>query len=557
MTDIFTKHMQALHSIFSQDFINAYQDVSPRMRKRILPCLQSVYRRWYYSTLIDNIHFSPANIVSCIGHYCGMTTGTHIVADITQPASKLCEIDFKVLNYSMDDHPIVQDLRCLIEYCMPHIDLGDHWCFTDAQAVKLAKKLTLNDPSYSTFLLEVAYKMELLERMPSLYVQKMQVSENANSILALSNAELFRKIVDTVIELTAIGLQNALPASVAFFSEEGIRNLLFNPISSDQILEQAFGVMGYDLENLLVPEALDMMGEFPEEAEATAEMMSGVFILGVMLDRLFFTPFGYFLRLILPIYSLPFDIKHEINQYFNLACDEDDEFAAFFAPSTTYTLTELGLEFFDVNPTEQNYFDGRTILPPGIVESMSFTLSDSIRIFVQAARDAIPISERPDSIYTFRVQPKEEPNVWVHIQIPKMASLHHLYDEIADVFFIYDYENYSFFHGETENLFAEYSGNIEPENAKKSSINKSKPKKKHTHVPLSMLDFDHTRHMLLIFNNKSVQKFTLEWVSETAREPKEYYPRLSEISEAAQKIFDEYEDLADLELLNIDDSDLF
>ena len=218
MTEVFNKHMQALHSIFNQDFMNAYQGASRQVRKRVLPCLQSVYRRWYYSTLIDNIHFSPANIVSCIGHYCGMPLGTHIAPDVTPPASKLSKIGFRTVEYSIDNHPVVQDLRCLIEYCLPHIDLDDHWCFTDAQAIKLAKKLSLNDPSYSTFLLEVAYKMGLLERMPSLYVRRMHVSESANLVFTGSNAELFRKIVDTTIELTAIGLQNALPAPAPLFS---------------------------------------------------------------------------------------------------------------------------------------------------------------------------------------------------------------------------------------------------------------------------------------------------------------------------------------------------
>jgi len=553
----FVNRMHAMHSIFNDDFMDIYQEIEPKARRRVLPYVQSIYRRWYHSTFIENIHFSPANIVDTIGNYCGTPAGTYIVAAIGASVSKVEKIDMKMLNYSLGAHPITADIKVLIDTCTPHIDLCEEWCFSDAQAIKVAKKLSLYDPYYASFLLEVACKLGLLTRMPSLYVQRMQVSQTANKILGLSNTELLQRIVDAVIEMTAVGLQNTLPATVPLFTEEGLRNLLANPLSTDEIFEQAFGALGYDLNLLSLSGIFSELDGFSDESESAAELMSGIFVLGVMLDRLFFTPFGYFLRLIRPIYSMPFNIEAEIAQYALAFDDMEDDFAAFFAPCTSYTLTELGLDLLEIEPTENNFFDSHMLLPPDVLD-ITFNSPERIRSFIQAARESIPLSEMPNAIYTFCVYETDDPDAWVHIQIPKMYTLHQLYEEILQAFYADEKNAYSFFHSKIENQFAEYTGGTEIERFKKLSNGRrnAKPFKKHTHVSLSMLDFRHIGHLLLVLTGAGVQKFTVEWLGESAPNPQEYYPKVSKLSAAAQELRDSFDDI-DEEFLDFFDPEDF
>ena len=522
--------------------MDAYGNLSQRMRRRVLPYLQSIYRRWYYSTLIDSIHFSPANIVDTIAHHCGQPAGTHITATVLSPVSKMSEVDMKILTYSIDSHPVVADLRQLIKTCTPHVDLCEEWCFTDAQATKIAKKLTLFDPYYASFLLEVACKLELLARMPSLYVQRMQVTEKASSILKRPDKELLCQIIDTVIEMTAIGLQNTLPAPTPIFSKESLRNLLINPLTTDEIFEQAFGSLGFDLTELSFADVLADIDDFTEETESMAEMMSGIFVLGVMLDRLFFTPFGYFLRLIRPIYSVPFIIDVDIAQYAYGFGDTEDDFAAFFAPCSSYTATNIGLELLGAEPTEHNYLDSRNLLPKEVI-APAFESPGDVKIFVQAAQASIPVSEMPNAIYTFCITEKANPNSWLHIQIPKSFTLHQLYEEIVTEF-LAESGDYSFYHGKTQNPFTEYVGaELGVAELKKLSNVKrnAKPVKNHTRIPLETLDFEHVKDMLLVLNiPESKDEFILEWLDEFAPRPREHYPRTSKISD---DISDIYEDI--------------
>ena len=553
MTDPYMKYMQNLHSLFNEDFMAIYNEATPKKRKRMLPYMQACYRRWYYSTLIENIHFSPANLASSIGNICGMPTDTYLVTEITQPISKFSEIGLKVLTYTIDNHPVVEDLRKIVDFCTPHIDLCEEWCFCDNQAQKVAKTLSQQDPYYASFLLEVAYSLEILERMPSLYVQRMQVSEIAPEILALPNAELFHKIVDNVIHLTAIGLQNTLPVPVSLFTEDGIRKMLADPITVDDILDHSFAALGYDLDGLLTQDTLDSLSDLMEEDSVTAEMINGIFILGIMLDRLFFTPFGSFLRIVRPVYSIPFNLEPEMLQHIN-SFDEDDDFAAFFAPCTSYTLTDIGLTVLNIEPTENNYFDTNGIVTKDVLDSMLFTSPVGIRIFVKAARDAIPLSEMPDSIYTFRVQFESDPKIWVNMQISKTATLHNLYDHILDEFYMLDEEGpYSFYHSQTPNRFTEYVSATDIEKFRKAKLDKRKYSMgtKHTHVQLSALDFEHEQHLLLMLSDPNRQNFMLEWLGETAINPKERYPKLVDVSDGAQAIFKKHIAERELEMLDI------
>lgn len=541
MSNILSAHLNALHGMFKEDLLSIFDDIDSPMLRKILPHAPAIFRRWYYSTLIENIHFSPANLVDTMCHFHGAPPGTHIVTEVST-FTKMPQLQYKLLSYSMDAHPIVADLRRLVDLCTPHIDLCEEWCFSDVQAIKYAKKLSLRDPEYAAFLLDVICKMKILVRMPSLYVQRMHVSVDADEILALPNVELLRRITDAVVELAAEGLQSALPAPVPFFHPEHIRQLIVLPQTTDDILGQVFSSLGYNLDSLLRTEAFDPMDDLIEEAEQMAEIMSSIFFLGVMLDKLFFTPFGYFLKFVRPVYSIPFSIEDETEHFTDEIEDlEDGEIiSAFFAPCTSYTLTDLGAEFFGVEKTEENYLDTRFVLPPEILASGALVSPIGIRVFVDAAKAAVPLNERADTIYTFRVCAQQIPTLWINIQIQKTATLHMLFEEVMDAFYITDDLGYNFYHGATESPFTEYVGIPWLESQKKAKYSK-----KHSHIMLTEIDFDHMAHMILVaacsdavYNMRDInmQKFTLEWIDETAPEINVHYPYVSEASESMQQI---------------------
>ena len=543
--DNFLYYVYTLNSLFETGFIGAYKNANPRKRRRILPYLQAIYRRWYYSVLIENTPFSPANLMESICRHFNEPVSC-IIPTLRTP-TKVTGVGFNVQTYTPDNHPIIDDLKKLIDYCSPHVDLCEEGGFTDEQSLELAKSLSLNDPHYASFLMEVALWMKLLTKMPSLYINRMQISKICGDTMNLPNKELLQKIIDATISLSAFGLHNSIPMPEHIFTESFVRGLLTDPMETDDIFARVFDVMGYDLEDLMdvanmpPPDEMDMDMDL-ESLGLDMEILSGTFVLGIMLDRFFFTPFGHFLRLIRPLYVLPFDFSSEIGEYTNVCEDPEEAFVAFFAPCSSYSLTDLGLAVLDVKPNDDNYLNVNEHIPFESMKDTIFAAPETIAIFVEMARQLSPLilgEGAFSQIYTFRVRREDDNSAWIHLQFPENTTLHHLYEEIAHFFGLNLNDDYSFFHDKTENRFAEY---VTPK--------KSKPggrKKKTADTLLSELDFHHMQHMILTTYNQATPftkapptiRLNIERLKESEPEPGEMYPKASRISASLKRLLEE------------------
>jgi hypothetical protein len=236
------RYIAILHSLFENSFLESYRVINKKKRRRILPYLQAIHRRWYYSTLAEHTPFSPANLAECIADYFKEAPNRYPVAVLRTPA-KVTGVDVRIVSYTIDDHPVVADMKLLVNYCTPHVDLYESGCFTDEQAVEVAELLSINDPHYASFLLELAIWMKMFTKLPSLYVQRMQPSKKCAEMLGQTNEEILRDIIDAAIQMTAFGLQNSIPMPEHIFTESFVRSLLHEPLETDEIFSRVFEVM--------------------------------------------------------------------------------------------------------------------------------------------------------------------------------------------------------------------------------------------------------------------------------------------------------------------------
>jgi len=533
VNETYIKYVTILHSLFEEGFMETYRDASSKKRRKVLPYLQAIHRRWYYSTLVEHTPFSPANLTECIASYFKEEPDKYPVAVLRTP-SKVLGVDFRTVSYTIENHPVVADMRLLMNYCSPHIDLYESGCFTDAQALEAAGFLSINDPHYASFLLELAVWMKLLTKMPSLHVQRMQPSKKSEEILEHTNEELLHDIIDAVVKMTAYGLQNSIPMPEHIFTESFVRSLLTAPIETDEIFARVFDVMGYDIDELLelgnmpVPDGMSL-----DNLGFDMELLSGTFVMGIVLDRFFFTPFGHFLRLIRPMYALPFAFYEEVKDYVNVCEDPEEAFVAFFAPCSSYTLTDLGLKVLNITPTEENYFDASELNFENMKETI-FIDNRALKAFVEMAQHLSPLALAgglPGKIYTFRVRLESDTSVWMHLQVPDNFTLENLYDEITQYFDLKNNGNFSFFHDKTENRFAEYPS------AKRVAKTKN-PKTPACECSLLDLDFEHMNHLILATYNQSsiftqeppTIRLQLERLSEKDPDLGEIYPQVTRMS---------------------------
>ena len=541
MSDSYITEVDILHAAFDTGFMEAYKDISPTMRKRILVHLQALYRRWFYSAVVENTPFSPANIMESICLSNNVSVSTYPIATF-QRKGRYSNVGVSTLEYSMDKHPIVDDFKILLEYCKPSIDLLEDDCFSDAQSLDLCDKLSLKDPYYASFLLQIALSMGLLVKMPSLYVNRVQRVKNCDEILSVSSIDLFREIVETSITLSSYNLNDNISLPGTFFTESFVRSILKEPMETDCIFERLFNTIGYSLNDMTEP---PKDGEFDIELDSfDAAFLSGAFMMGVVLDRYFYTPFSQFLRLIKPLYVIPFDLRAEIDEYISMNREPDQEFIAFFAPCSGYELTSLGSAYFELPAHDYNYFDENRVMPFKIIKEAMLRDKAFFLTFVKVAKD-LPAREAkramgPKRVYTFRARMESNPSLWAHLSVADETSLHEFYRIIIIAFKLDLSYVYSFFHDVIENPFLEY---VPPDR-----IGVSEHAQMSTKVELCDLDFAKQNQMILKTLDYDYDSgfwhpganFKLELMSEKIHQPGDEYTEVSRMSKALkQQIMDD------------------
>jgi len=524
------EYMQNLHSLFEKAFIDVYQETPPKKKRNALPYLQAMYRRWYYSTIVEETPMSPANILESICRYYDHSPDTFPIAHLRKK-TKLIGIDMKLLEYSLSNHPIVADLNILIDYYTPHIDLDDDGLLDDYGIQDLTPMLSLNDPHYAVYLMELALEMQLVTKAPSVGINRYKPNiKTVSKLQTATSLETFREIVDAAIILAAKNLSQLIPDE-NLFTISYIRAILTNPIETDELFDEIYALLGYDLEDLI-----EIMSSSPEEEseDHNLDLLMSTFTMGIFLDKYFYTPFGHFMKLIRPMYVLPFDLSRELKDFLTVCHDSKEGIMAFYAPCSSYTLTDMGLELLNIQKSDENYIDVTKVIPFGSIKDSILSAPDTLSLFVAVAHLMAPLRREYQvmtDIFTFRVRLANDTASWIHLQIQANATLHDMYEEIAESLDLKGNGDYSFFHDKTENRFAMYS-----------SPKRKRGGKIATETTLESLDWEHQKHMLMVAYNQSIPfgqddpitHITLEMMHKKPAESGHEYPRVSRYSKKLQ-----------------------
>jgi len=534
-------YIQRLHGVFEKEFMNIHKEAPANKRGRVLPHIQAMYRRWFYSTLIEDTPLSPANVFEVINRYHNMPSQAYPVAG-KRGKSRFTGIDITLVDHTLDNHPIVADLRKFIAHSTPHIDLTEDEALTHKQGADIGQTLSLNDTAYAHYLCEVAIRMRLIAKVPSIGITRFKPSAEAVAKLTSTpDRDIFHDIVDTAVTIASKGMQMISILPETLFNPAYVRSLLHAPITTDEIFSRIYEVLGYDMEEII--NLTSELGDPDEMDGIDMDLLAGTFMSGVYLDKFFFTPFGHFLKLIRPLYILPYDIEGEYLDFLSASDDIADSDIAFYAPCSSYSLTDLGLEFFEVSKTEENYFEAQEILSFEQMKDTIFSSDDALEVFLLVGRHLSSFGEDeeciPDEIYTFRVRDWGDKTMWAHIQMPDDATLDNLFMEIAECLVIDDDTGYVIFHDKTENRFAEYAPvSPIPKRGKKPFSSKS------TQEELRNLDFTHQPHMLMLISKDNTNydeikptpsRIEIELLHKKPPANGEEYPRISRESKALEE----------------------
>jgi len=479
--------------------------------------------------LVENTYLTPANLFESLNRQYNRPPDLSSNVKL-RPASTYTGLDFPLQEYNKNNHPVVADFRVIIDLCQPDIDLTEENQMPDDLAIKAAKSLHMDDPYYASFLLDLALEMELLVKIPSIHANRHQLVRGIEKHMdSLSDDEIFEKIVQTALRHASRSLSEIVPIPGPLFDEEYIISILEEPVETDMIFQRLFDNIGADMDM----EELVGLDWFEELDMMDMAVISGTYLLGVFLDKFFLTPFGHYLKLIRPVYMLPFDFKNELSVFLDAHVEGEDELGlAFYAPCSRYYLTELGLDYFNVKPTHANYLDIKNKLLfsdiAALFEKTPARMSD-----IQNIRDISKTFDQEYCMYSLKVKYMSEPRLWLNIDVSDVTNLHRLYLELAYYFDLDKNGEYIFYPDETENPFMAYA-----------SPNQLRRSKKASDTTLGELSLAEKQVMILavsyprIGGSKHKEKWSLEVFKVSQGQGGQTYPMVTRMGKGLKEYFE-------------------
>ena len=520
MGDLYIDYAEQINRQFTQAFNAIYKACGRHHRAKLLPCLANVYRRWFYSSMVENTYLTPANLFEALNRQFGRSVALSPNVNMRTPVN-YTGLAFSYQNYSRAAHPVTADFRTLINFCRPDIDLTDTDHMPEDLAMEAAKGLHMNDHNYAAYLLDLAMEMGLLVKIPSIHANRAQLVRDIEKCIALDEDELFDKIVTSSLRHASRSLCDLIPSPVPLFDEEYLINIIRKPVETDAIFQRLYETIGVDIEDLI---GLDL---FEELDMLDMAVISGTYLLGIVFDKFFLTPFGHYLKLIRPIYMLPFDFENEISIFLDSYMEEDELGIAFYAPCSRYYLTELGLEYFGEKAQPENYLDIEQKLN---FKEIAALFENNSTADIRALSHAL---ERDSNIYSLKVKYLPEPRMWLNIDVSDVTNLHRLYLELAYYFDLDKNCEYSFFPDDTENPFMAYA-----------SPNQTRRAKKAAETTLAALELKEKNLMVLAVNypraggSKHKEKWLLEVLKVQPGKPGQSYPMVTRLGKALREYFE-------------------
>jgi hypothetical protein len=318
-------------------FENEYKNISSDKRTELISCGNHFFRKWCFSALDEGRCYTPAVIYTALG--VGRSQPVlRCVGDNNAESFEISE-----MSYGLNNHIIAQDFKAVMNLlcCGIRFDERNNVIGNDYEYYNGVFKL--NDGCYIRYLCELACMLDVAEYGHALYVTAFTAGSKLSEYIEMDNAELLKRLCMAAVRVCADNLSLFLYGENMADDEKYIYELLYEPKRVDDIIDGFCKCLELPIyvESRNTDEA-DVMGLY-------------MFEMGMLLDKWFITPFGYYFRFITPYYSYSYSFEEELGFYVKFLNMKTDEFsdeafdAAIYSPCTSYCLSELGAEFFNLD----------------------------------------------------------------------------------------------------------------------------------------------------------------------------------------------------------------
>ncbi|TCL76394.1 hypothetical protein EDC14_1002153 [Hydrogenispora ethanolica] len=337
------KSVTAAVANFIEQFQELAGEIEPPEREALAHCVQQMFRKYYYSVLDPDALITPAGIVNTL---CEREFGRGFmvvpVLRVTRQDPSDEGLDYHLVRVQADHHPLVEDLKSLLESATRGLAMEHPGILLPREQDKLKAGFFLEDRHYLNTLGLIALEAGLLECEETPFGITGKTAPGAAEFLDLDATEQFGRLVDAAIRLCSKTLAQAFPEAALEFTVAKIKGLLKHPGRLEGLLEAVLRRMGVDQQQFDELMLTGDLEQYSQAGEDGLENLTKFLWLQVYLDLYFFTPFGYYLQLIQPVYPEVYDLELEVDDLLAELDDFKTMRSKLFAAAAEYDLTVLG-----------------------------------------------------------------------------------------------------------------------------------------------------------------------------------------------------------------------
>ena len=352
------KRVKEITGYFEEQFLKGYNSIKDK--DKILNVIDTLFRRWYYSAMLESTYLNPSLVINEIAQQ--KVPEDYVVMPHIKPEfSKENKVKFtySYKYFSIEEHPVVEDLIKLVEFSKPSVHMDVESGFVLKNGEKFIEEINYRNAFYLFYIVELAKEMMLIEEMPSIGTTCLIPSKGYEEFLKLSKEDQLYKVVD-----------NSINVSVKKFNEQSVFS---NKLTRQKVIDMIDNGVINDKYLNEIDKNISFMEEFINHAKDSgdeeivkevlnadkrelAEMLSATYF-SIFIDMWFISVFGYYLGIIIPNYVQVYDICGNMNEL--IMCDDAIEKQGYmFDMDEAHDLTPLGnkiMSLFKKVETKKNF----------------------------------------------------------------------------------------------------------------------------------------------------------------------------------------------------------
>ncbi len=432
----FIDNINEICRFFIEKYQVAYSNINFRGKKYLLKYVNSFLRRWVFTTLVESLELSPANII-----FEGNNNRMCLPVVKNRSKSKIGFMDVSYIDYSIENSPVVNDIRKIYEFAENGIKADDDEFINGEFYKKYSSEFEIDDPEYLSYIIYIAVRLGILNVMPSIGIT--MICRGNDSILNFDNKKLFDIIIKEAMCIAAEKLDEYSISDEPLTCDD-ISMWLKNENDIDLIFEKYFNNEP-EIEDLLI-----------DDDDNFNFWNSFGFETGITFDKWFLTPFGFYFGIIMPEYTTEYSLFYEMDMFLGVLKYSRNTGIAptvmLYSPCTCYWLTNVGCEYFNRDCEFKSKYIFRSYSPEDFVNMLI-----EGNLFYRKAEIKYNYYP-PFNVYNLRITLTLQKSVWFDVEVSEYFSL----DELGK-FILYSLLGYNIeakkykFYIEPENPFTEYT----------------------------------------------------------------------------------------------------